>query len=267
MTKSKIMFFLDKEIFRFPLVLLISGLAIGCSAANDGISDREDGEYSTPTLAAQWTDAFVLPGLLADDVMTVSQQDIQTLFTKKWYASIDVKNTLKQGISTLSSCEMYFNNKTSDLRAIRDNEQSAFLELTSACEAGRLISNAAPSSKTYLPKQIISNDIASQLPKNLAFVTSKSEWKSVMTNASKQYWADINTIVEFERLSDYQAAYLSDGGKQVLSEIARGDFNSDGYEDVLLKIEDSLEGGSYSNIRLFGLTITVEGKWRLLAQY
>jgi hypothetical protein len=60
----------------------------------------------------------------------------------------------------------------------------------------------------------------------------------------------------------------SDGASQTLSVLARGDWNGDGIEDLMLKREISLEGGSYSAVGLALITRAVNAdRYTLLALF
>lgn len=214
-----------------------------------------------------WTEAFPMPSLLAEAPTLVSMDDLKALLDQPWYAAIDVQGAANPVVTSLNTCREYFYNKTSDLRALREYEQSAFAELEMACEATRLLTNAANSSESFLPVTILDENTPQQLPKVVALITSTSERDKAMADAEKQVWADVNAISATERLSDYQVRYISPTTEQVLSEIGRGDFNGDGVEDVLLSSQDSVKGGSYANVRLFVLSMNENGEWLLLDSY
>lgn len=65
----------------------------------------------------------------------------------------------------------------------------------------------------------------------------------------------------------HRAEYRIEGGLQALSVLGLGDFNGDGREDLLASVRDTVEGGSYFNLRLFVLTVTEGGNWQMEAEY
>ena len=72
-----------------------------------------------------------------------------------------------------------------------------------------------------------------------------------------------------ELLGPFQASYHHhEGGTQELALVAKGDFNGDGIEDMLITSRDSVEGGSYRAIRLFLLTrISASSAITVLREY
>jgi hypothetical protein len=246
-----------KAIVFFGLAVLLT-LLVGCSNAQ-----QIKAQHTPP----QWTEAFAMPSLLAEGMEVTTLQDIQALLSRQWYDAIDIRHATNTKLTSLDNCSTYFQNKTPHLRALRDNEQSAFAEVQMACEATRLIANADVSTRSFLPNPILSKTTPQQLPKTIALVTSQTEREKLMANSSKQVWGDINTITRIEKVSDYQMRYISQAGVQTLAEIGRGDINQDGIEDVLILCRDSIAGGSYSNFRLFVFSVNQNGEWNLLEHY
>jgi hypothetical protein len=246
-----------KAIVFFELAILLTYL-VACSNAQ-----QIKAQHTPP----QWTEAFTMPSLLAEEVDVTTPQDIQALLSRQWYGAIDIRHAANSKVTSLDNCSSYFHNKTPQLRALSDNQQSAFAELKMACEATRLMANANASTRSFLPNPILSKTTPQQLPKSIALVTSQTEREKLMANPNKQVWGDINTITHIERLSDYQMRYSSQTGDQTLAEIGRGDINQDGIEDVLIQCQDSVAGGSYSNFRLFVFSVNQNGEWKLLEHY
>lgn len=243
------------------LTLLISTLASCASKSSSDHSNTDTTQVTQP----QWTEAFTLPSLLLDETVADSQQAIKTMLGQPWYASIAVENTRQERDIQLNNCETYFEIATPDIRAQKESEQNAFLEFQTACESAQILASAHSSTMSFLPKQTFTIDSPKQLPKSLALVISQTQLNTLQNDASKDTWADFNTIVNFEQITPHQALYHSKSGTQKLSEIGRGDFNQDGIEDILLRSEDSVAGGSYFNVRLFALTVLdSNGHWREL---
>ncbi|VUD56331.1 hypothetical protein TDB9533_01984 [Thalassocella blandensis] len=227
---------------------------------------------STQIIKPRWTDSFSLPGLLAEAVQNWtgnrgSNRDIGILMDKPWYSKVKVKTTEAEVAKTIGSCSEYFSVKTPDIRADNQNEQNAFLELQIACEAARLLADMKPSGKSFLDASVVDQQLPLEIPKIIAMSTSTSEFKVAMEDTSKEVWSDINSIRNFEKISDSQANYISDAGTQTITEIGRGDLNDDGIEDVVIVSQDVVEGGSYFNLRLFSMSLDQNERWVVIGQF
>lgn len=246
--------------------ILILFLLLSCTHTEKPVKVAGTND-SLKTLPPQCTEAFALPSLLSDEARLTGPENIEALLSKPWYASISVQNARQSSVTSLDNCSAYFDNTSANLRAERDNEQNAFLELKLACEASRLLMKAEDSVKSFLPHPLFTEETPHKLPKSVALITSQKEFLKVQDDASTSRWSEVNTIRHFEEISPIQAFYTSESGVQKLSEVGRGDINHDGIQDILLLSEDSVEGGSYFNLRLFVLTVSDDGLWLVLEQY
>jgi hypothetical protein len=243
-------------------------LTIACVSLIGGFSGCSPvGAENPRSLTVTWTPEFSMPELLAEPVTLKSQQDLQSLLSRHWYAAIDVQTTGDSKPLSLNNCNEYFVNNAHSLHSLREHESSAFVELQIMCEATRLLANAKMAHRSYLPDSLLNPGLPRRLPKAVAFVTSETESERMQQDEAKQFWGDVNTITRTIKVSENEMEFHSDAGRQTLSVIGQGDMNGDGVQDVLLLSRDTVVGGSYANMRLFILTVNAEDRWELIDKY
>ena len=239
---------------------------IACLISCASIPPQES-THTDKSMAVHWTSELNMASLLAEEASSTTQKDLADLLTKPWYANIAVTGTRDADVRELNACSTYFANKTQDLRAQKDSEQNALRELEIMCEATQLLSQAVPARRSNIPKNPLNVELPAKLPKLLALVTSQTELERLQQDKTKILWKDINTITRTEAPSKFQRVYYSDAGIQTLAFLGSGDINKDGQQDMLITLTDSVEGGSYYNLRLFVITVNANKQWKIVAQY
>jgi len=128
------------------------------------------------------------------------------------------------------------------------------MELVVMCQATRHIVNGKASAQTFLKNFVFDKTLPDKLPKKIAMVTSVTEYARLFNDNNIKYWSQVIKITKIDKKDAGHALYHNVGGSQELELVAKGDFNGDNIEDILLTSRDSVEGGSYSAIRLFMFT-------------
>lgn len=247
------------------LHFLVALTLVGGLASCIGTPVRHD-ESEIEKFPLKWTEEFTMPSLLDRVPEVSSQNDLAKLLEMHWYASIDIQVSESKEPQKVISCNDYFAVKTHRLRAQREPEHNALIELMVMCEATRLLSEASPAQQSNIPPQPLGAELPNTLPKALALVTSQSEWSRIESDSNVSHWGEVNSVNEVVQTSAHQTEYRSDAGLQTVSILGRGDFDEDGREDLLISVEDTVEGGSYFNMRLFVFTVTDQGNWQVEAK-
>ena len=214
-----------------------------------------------------WTQELSMASLLAKVPAVNSQKDLSALLANPWYANFDVTTDKAGESKTLHNCHDYFALKVPGLRAQQEPENNSLLELKVMCEATRLLSQATSAQYSKIPKNPLNSQLPKKLPKLLAFEISKVEWDRAQKDPRITHLADVEPIKRVERRSAHQNVYHLAGGAQTLAILGRGDMNGDKWEDILVAVKDTVDGGSYFNLRLFVLTVTPQGQWQVVAHY
>ena len=210
-----------------------------------------------------WDTGFIMMDLLASTVEINQISDLTQLVSTPWYSEIQVIQS-NNGETKFSSCEDYENNATPLTRSKKANEMNSYLEFKIMCEATQLLLTAKSSSRTYLPKFILNENLPMQWPKNMALQVSVKESNRSAHNSALKTWADISPIIKYESKSLAKSIYYHSGGYQEVDIVGRGDINGDSIEDVIVVLRDHVTGGDYFNIRLFALSYDKQDNWSLI---
>ncbi len=242
-------------------------LAVSLLGCTNNVPWQQHSASTGGTIPVEWTQELNMADLLAEETVVNSQEDLSRLLAKPWYASIDVKTNNADENKALNNCRDFFAIKAPDLHAQREQENNSLLEFKLMCEATRLLSLATPARYSNIPSNLLDTQLPTKLPKSLALITSQSEQYRIQHDHNLIHWGDINSMRKVEQKSAYQSVYYSGAGVQTLAVLGHGDINGDKWNDILVAVKDTVEGGSYFNLRLFVLTVTAQEQWQVVAQY
>ncbi len=243
------------------LLILFFILLTGCTSA---VTTK--GGNTKPVV---WFSNFAMPNMLSNSFVIKKFDNIQKMLTMKWYGEFSIVKAAKpDNLIRIATCQEYFPFKGEDIYAIPEMNNAALMYITVLCEATRIISNGNPSKKSFLDTIVFDKHLPEHLPPQMAQIISTEESKRIMANKKITSWAQVDPVLKAKKLSPYHIKYFIEGGSEELQLVAKGDFNHDGIEDMLIQINDAVEGGSYSATRLFLLTrLTEHGKIKLLQEW
>jgi len=212
-------------------------------------------EQNTSTIPVTVSSGMQLGSLLNEVMASFKVNDIKAMLNKDWYSAVNVKS-LKQANATYSikSCAEYFKLADKALTTVKENENSAFSEFVLMCQAAKVIVEAKQSKRTFLNDFVLDKNLPNKLPKQMALVVSSAESKKINDNSKLVNWSDVNKITKVDVINEFKAKYHQQGSAQEIELVAKGDFDGDGIEDVLVLSRDSVEGGSYNALRMFYFT-------------
>ncbi len=212
---------------------------------------------------------YQAPANLPDNIKKENISDLKKILTEKWEGNINVIDiNTPEKLIQISSCEEYFKYSHQNLETRPLSYYKIFVRDTVLCEATRIIANGKPSSKTYLDSIVFDKHLPEKLPKQMAQIISTMESKRILANNNISTWAQVEPVTRTEKKGPYHLIYYNEGGSERLQLLAKGDFNQDGIEDMLIQINDAVEGGTYSATRLFLLTrLKPNGKIKLLNEW
>jgi len=247
------------RLFSLVFLILVTACAFG---------DKQAGQNNTkfPVLILG---GMYLGSLLDAPEKIVSKAGLQAALGKDWYAPIVVSSPDQKGDSKdIKNCINYFTAAQSGKQPVKEFERSAYMEFGLMCLAARDIANAAPATTSYMKGVILGEKTPKEFPRQLSMVVSEAEFEKMLGDKSKIHWADVNQLMSVEKINDFQVVYQNRGGRQELALVAKGDFNKDGVEDVLVTSKDSVVDGSYNAMRMFLLTKYKAGSdYVLLKEY
>jgi hypothetical protein len=138
------------------------------------------------------------------------------------------------------------------------------------CQAMFLIINEAdPYTKSYIQDYVLNKTNIQTLPKDMALIISTSTYNDIHTDKKIKVLEEVNHIVKVTQKNKLTSIAEDDsGGVQEISILAKGDFNHDAIEDMMLSVSNSVIGGSYTSYYLYILTKTEkDGDWIVLDEY
>ncbi|WP_236691558.1 MULTISPECIES: hypothetical protein [Vibrio] len=124
----------------------------------------------------------------------------------------------------------------------------------------------AASKRSYLSKFKLDNSFPSLAPSALAFVISNESADKAKTLST---WDEADRIQRTQVASPVRAEYFdATDGFQVITIVAKGDYNADGIEDIVIEKENSVLSGSYSSSHGYVLTrMSEQALFTVLAEW
>lgn len=115
---------------------------------------------------------------------------------------------------------------------------------------------AQPATISHLRTLAFDGDLPDHLPWQAAMITSGSEQQQIADERPDASWREalFSPLTTFSSCGTYCGVYAEPGQTQSVQLLARGDFDDDGIEDVLLQSSDAAIGGSYQALRMLVLT-------------
>ena len=125
------------------------------------------------------------------------------------------------------------------------------------CRALALVASAKPAKNSFVHGFVLDDSAPHRLPAGLAMDISPDDEQHVaIATKVGQRWRDVEEVKLVSRTSPDEAKYADETSEQNLILFARGDFDGDGLEDLLVLSEGRLPEGSYEATRLFLITQT-----------
>jgi len=133
------------------------------------------------------------------------------------------------------------------------------------CEAARLVVGGAVARKDFVAGFTLDEKTVRALPVDLAPVISRDDERKVAGIRSRGGalgdFLGAATVEVLGRPEDRKVVVRDgDGGNQILSVLAEGDFDHDGFNDLLMSSMKSLDGGSYHAADLHVVSRLGEGE-------
>src|SRR5690554_4712304 len=194
------------------------------------------------------------------DATPLARDGVEQLLSRPWPDAIDVQGESADGERTpmaLESCRDYL--EIADLRP-RPLAGGTTLMIFQAraldCQAMTLALAAQPAAISHLRTLAFDEGLPDRLPWQVAMITSGSEAEQIAAERPHATWrqALFGPLTEFSPCGTQCARYGDPAQEQAVSLVARGDFDGDGIEDMLLASSDTAKGGSYHAVRMFLLT-------------
>lgn len=171
---------------------------------------------------------------------------------------IAVQNGAQSAV--VRSCADYFRYRRQGFAPASDMELRVLRSWGVDCDALRLLENVKPPARSFLRGFQLGVAVIGVLPPQLATALSKE--KALEAKQAEEKGMSWGTYAPRARARHRGNQLLvTDGNTRTTLEVyARGDFDNDGIEDILVRDDSEVIGGTYANSRLFLLTRSAESE-------
>lgn len=242
------------------VVLLVMGihaslLLNGCSNGGGSVKERMPVFINSElTMSAYMSDTEAIDNL-ADELGA------------PWSIKLTVKQVAGEKIREVDNCNSILSAYDDNFEPIKPSFHTAFLNALMQCRAISIAVNMKSFNVSHIDPNLDKKSV-SNFPAAIAFIPSKSKKSSIETDASLANINEVTPIIDFTSKSNYEAELKIDGGSQAIMVLAKGDADGDQVEDLLIRVINASEEGSYRATHLFVLTKNEnEGSWLLLSKY
>ncbi|ATG79574.1 MULTISPECIES: hypothetical protein [unclassified Pseudoalteromonas] len=200
------------------------------------------------------------------EAMALEQQEqVKTLIYKKWYFE---ESLLKDGNpnKVVTSCNTLFNALDEGFNAFSYREQGVIKAMNKVCLIWSHMGELNASDASFLTDFEHGSALPKQMPPELALIISNDDERRL---ASASSWEEMSRVKEVQSLNKDQAIYYDNsGGIQKLTVMAKGDYNNDGIEDMVLYMDNSVEEGSYGSTYGYVVTrLAADAPYTLIKQF
>lgn len=175
-------------------------------------------------------------------------------------------------LARLRSCNDYLGLDTDDIETDDPADQGTLLGTLADCQTLRMLRDARSSARTFLDDFRLDAGALGALPADFYPDLSPDEAASLQTaSRAGQTWQMFDPQVRMVEPRDARGRLRvqGDGYQADLDEVARGDFDRDGIEDLLIRRTARPTGGSLIDPTVFLLTrtraggrLTILQRWR-----
>jgi hypothetical protein len=162
----------------------------------------------------------------------------------------------------VASCDVLLKLSITDtsevwLEPSTESEHQAFWSTAVGCLARDLLRGALPAERSRIAPLLANKDPSGLLPPQLGMIDFDDEREGAKAAAARcQSWKSYDRKVLITRKSPARFAIRADDWTGDLELYARGDIDGDGDEDVLVRRDGGVDGGSYWSTALFVLSQT-----------
>jgi hypothetical protein len=223
------------------LILSVNLLLLGCQA--------------TPAIDIWWSPKLGLNAL----------SEIDSALTKAWENPVTVQNGAQK--ATVTNCATSLDLLAKGYQPPSDRNYQALRMMSMPCLALRSLKTAKAARQSTLSRFNLDEKVVEILPPSLGVVVSKDDERRVKAAEDKgQSWKAFEPGMKAQMSNPGVLRVEGDGWGTTLEIYARADFDSDGFEDVLVNVNAWLTGGSYSSSKMVVLTRLSGERLRVLRE-
>lgn len=185
-----------------------------------------------------------------------SLEAIEGAMQKPWPDAVAVSKS-GSGQATVSNCATSLELQAKGYSANGEREMQALQAMTVPCLVLRALRQGKLARRTGLSAFAWNAEVIAVLPPGLSIVVSSDDQRRVQAAVDQgQSWKDIEPGLRATLQAPDVVEVVTEGSLSSLTLLARGDFDGDGWEDLLIDVRHALRGGSYRSVRLVLVTRT-----------
>ena len=125
------------------------------------------------------------------------------------------------------------------------------------CHAVNALKHAIPSKKSLISTFELNESVVDELPPTLALIVSNDDQRRIEQHKAQGLsWTQAEKIIRVTARKNHSLLVEGESWAVRLQIYAKGDFNQDGFEDVLMKTHGWMTEGTFEVVRLLLLTRT-----------
>ncbi len=204
-------------------------------------------------------------GYFMEPEVLETPEQVNALYSKSWFYSYEVVIDSKPAIN-VDSCKVLSKALQEGYKSSDYKEQVALLATNKICTTWVAMGKLMPSKESFLDSFKHDAALANKMPPELSLIISNDDERRLVKASS---WEEMSHIQKVELVNDDQAIYYDNsGGIQRLTIMAKGDYNQDGIEDMVLHMANAVERGSYSSSYSYIVTrLTADAPYTLIKQF
>jgi len=200
-----------------------------------------------------------------EQINLTQAKDFLSLETKRWSYEFELKSS-EGKYEEVETCEALTEKIKNGYQAFIYSEREVTNARKLTCETWRIMSKLTFSDVSYLRDFEHNLNLPKKMPRELSLIISKDDERNL---AKANSWEEMGHFKKLEPLNKDQAIYYDNaGGIQKLTVMAKGDYNNDGIEDMVLYMINGVEGGSYGSFDGYVVTrLTADAPYTLIKQF
>lgn len=213
----------------------------------------------------QYLDSERTDRFFARELAKPSKENMQLRNSLDWGYGLELRR-VSGDTKSVSNCKDLSNASSAGFTAAKAYEYGAFKAYLTQCQTWSEMAKLAASKRSYISKFKLDDRFPSLAPSALAFVISNESAEKAKTLST---WDETDRIQRTQVASPVRAEYFdATDGFQVITIVAKGDYNADGIEDIVIEKENSVLSGSYSSSHGYVLTrMTEQALFTVLAEW
>ncbi|ARR06842.1 ATPase [Vibrio campbellii] len=213
----------------------------------------------------QYLDSERTDRFFARELAKPSKENMQLRNSLDWGYGLELRR-VSGDTKSVSNCKDLSNASSAGFTAAKAYEYGAFKAYLTQCQTWSEMAKLAASKRSYISKFKLDDRFPTLAPSALAFVISNESAEKAKTLST---WDEVDHIQRTQVASPVRAEYFdATDGFQVITIVAKGDYNADGIEDIVIEKENSVLSGSYSSSHGYVLTrMSEQALFTVLAEW